>query len=59
MPPSRKITTKLLAAATLLAAAAACSAKDAPTGPRPTGPSGRLRVVHRRGVLLGAAVRGP
>lgn len=46
MPPSRKITTKLLAAATLVAAAAACSAKDAPTGPRPTGPSGRLRVAN-------------
>lgn len=47
MPPSRKITTttKLLAAATLVAAAA-CSAKDAPTGPRPTGPSSRLRVVN-------------
>ena len=44
MPPRRKITT-LLAAATLVAAAA-CSAKDAPTGPRPTGPSGRLRVVN-------------
>lgn len=44
MPHSRKITT-LLAAATLVVAAA-CSAKDAPTGPRPTGPSGRLRVVN-------------
>jgi hypothetical protein len=44
MPPSRKITT-FLAAATLVVAAA-CSAKDAPTGPRTTGPSGRLRVVN-------------
>ena len=44
MPHSRKITT-LLAAATLVVAAA-CTAKDAPTGPRPTGPSSRLRVVN-------------
>ena len=44
MPPSRKITTFLTAAT--LVVAAACSAKDAPTGPTPTGPSGRLRVVN-------------
>ena len=44
MPPSRKITTFLTAAT--LVVAAACSAKDAPTGPSTTGPSGRLRVVN-------------
>lgn len=48
MPLSRKITTRttsLLAVATLVVAAA-CGVDEAATGPRPTGPSGRFRVVN-------------
>lgn len=45
MASSRKITT-LLGAALLASTLAACSTDEASTGPRPTGPSSRLRVAN-------------